>query len=489
MANANLIVEAIQQLLLKQSKMSKAELTAETLRTNELRRKAIQNRAAKSSAGKTELPAKQKGGEGPDSFDSLTEEGAQGFADPKFSLDESIAKELDEIDLGPTLGKKEKQELKRSGNRRIATRMTPAGYIIPGVANKEEMAIRAADKQKLYESTTGQQGKQDGRPYSVEDPAGEKMTLDKILESEVDESLASRANEAGRVSNQNQSVQNLRNKSQLDNLDRSGEEQELLDEAIRIRGAAKRSTNADIDQLGPTRLRKKIGVTAKNFGNKKELNADIQDMYSRLDEMFPGFKKGTPDSDVFFELDAKGKKIPGAKLQGGKDASMASRLNDTKKELANLAQRARAEDDPTILANIKRQLDEIDNEYFGTTSTQETRQLGNTINPESNVQSVKQFVGDDNVGESFIDFVDPRAGPDANVKLIDDIGRDVNINRSQNELTRQRLVGAQQGPSTGNKTFSQIRRPREFDPKNIGAPPTQSPLEARIQQMLMNSGK
>ena len=117
---------------------------------------------------------------------------------------------------------------------------------------------------------------------------------------------------------------------------------------------------------------------------------------------------------MYEELDAKGKRIPGAKLQGGKDASMASRLNDTRKKLANLAQRARAEDDPTILANIKRQLDEIDNEYFGTTSTQETRQLGNTINPESNVQSLQGI--DKDTGENLLDFVAPNR-TDAGVEL------------------------------------------------------------------------
>tara|TARA_Y100000385_G_C13098420_1_gene642823 strand:+ start:152 stop:2566 length:2415 start_codon:yes stop_codon:yes gene_type:complete len=61
-------------------------------------------------------------------------------------------------------------------------------------------------------------------------------------------------------------------------------------------------------------------------------------------------------------------------------------------------------------------------------------------------------------------IVDPRPLPDANVKLIDDIGRNVNINRTQNELTRQRLVDAQQGPIKGGKTFSHLRKPTEFDP-------------------------
>lgn len=466
MANANLIAEAIQQLLLKQSKMSKAELAAEALETSKLGREAIQNKIKRFSAAKTARPEKTEGGDGPAAYDSFTEEGAQGFADPRLSLDESIAKELDKIELGPTISKREKQELKSKIEPEL--RKGQQGELFRAKEGEEKYVIdRIADKQKLYDATKGQQSYK-----SIEDPAGERMTLDRILSSEIDESLASRANEAGRVSNQNQSVQNLRNKSQLENLGRSTEEQELLDEATRIRGAAKRSTNADIDQLGPTRLRKKIGVTAKNFGNKKELNADIQDMYSRLDEMFPGFKKGTPDSDVFFELDAKGKKIPGAKLQGGKDASMASRLNDTKKELANLAQRARAEDDPTILANIKRQLDEIDNEYFGTTSTQETRQLGNTINPESNVQSLRDI--DANPEEKLFDFIAPNR-TDAGVEF-------------RQGPTRQKAEQAL-GPKMSSTLEALKRRQTGFDPKNIGAPPTQSPLESEIQQMLMNVGK
>ena len=290
------------------------------------------------------------------------------------------------------------------------------------------------------------------------------MTLDRILESEVDESLASRANEAGRVSNQSQSVQNLRNKSQLENLGRSTEEQELLDEAVRIRGAAKRSTNADIDQLGPTRLRKKIGVTAKNFGNKKELNADIQDMYSRLDEMFPGFKKGTPNSKFFSELDAKGNVIPGAKLRGGKDASMASKLNDTKKELANLSQRAREEDDPEMLMILKRKLDKIDNEYFSTKSTQETRQLGNTINPESNVQSLRDI--DANPEEKLFDFVAPNR-TDAGVEF-------------RQGPTRQKTEQAL-GPKM-SPLLEQLKRNRTgFNPKNLSGT-TMTPEEALRRQ-------
>tara|TARA_X000001036_G_scaffold62332_1_gene52599 strand:- start:10649 stop:12073 length:1425 start_codon:yes stop_codon:yes gene_type:complete len=474
MANANLIAEAIQQLLLKQSKMSKAELAAEALRTNELRKEAIRNRIAKTSAGKTALPEKTTGGDGPDPYDSFTPEGAQGFADPKLSLDESIAKELDEIELGPTISKRRKQELKQSKN--------------------------VEDKKELYKATTGQQGKQDGRPYSVhpslEDSANEQMTLDRILSSEIDKSLDSRANAAGRVSNQNQSVQNLRNKSQLDNLDRSSDEQKILDKANEVlfnvnkaaeknpalSGGQNKYSNTPttvFNREGPTKIKARVGEVAKRFGQNEDLNADIQDMYSRLDEMFPGFKKGTPDSDEFFELDAKGKRIPGAKLQGGKDASMASRLNDTKKKLANLAQRARmirnvanpSKSDLQLLARIKAELDKIDNEYFGTKSTQETRQLGNTINPESNVPSVKQF---NDEGTSYTDFVAPNR-TDAGVEF-------------RQGPTRRKAEQAL-GPKMSPTLEALKRRQTGFNPKNIGAPPTQSPLESEIQQMLMNVGK
>lgn len=467
MANTNLIAEAIQQLLLKQSKMSKAELAAETLKTNELRREAIRNRIAKTSAGKTALPEKTEGGPGPDPYDSFTPEGAQGFADPRLSLDESIAKEARELELEPTISKRRKQELKQSKN--------------------------IEDKKELYEATTGQQGKQDGRPYSVEDPAGEQMTLDRILSSEIDESLASRANEAGRVSNQNKSVQKIRNKSQLENLGRSTEEQDILDEATRIKFHMKQADEANAEKVqsalegGRNDIRDvpqidvdaKAKSAARRFGRNKDLNADIQDMYSRLDEMFPGFKKGTPDSDEFFELDAKGKRIPGAKLQGGKDASMASRLADTKKKLANLSQRARmirdvanpSKSDLQLLARIKAELDKIDNEYFGTKSTQETRQLGSTINPESNVPSVKQF---DDEGTSYTDFVAPNR-TDAGVEF-------------RQGPTRQKAEQAL-GPKMSPTLEALKRRQTGFDPKNIGAPPSQSPLESEIQQMLMNVGK
>ena len=147
---------------------------------------------------------------------------------------------------------------------------------------------------------------------------------------------------------------------------------------------------------------------------------------------------------------------------------MASRLNDTRKKLANLAQRARAEDDPTILANIKRQLDEIDNEYFGTTSTQETRQLGNTINPESNVQSLQGI--DKDTGEDLLDFVAPNRT---------DAGVEFSGSNLSNEL------GQKMSP-----TLEALKRKQTgIDPKNIGATHMNYPLESERQQMIMNEGQ
>ena len=62
--------------------------------------------------GKMKPPKVGTKGPGTAPYDSLTEEGAQGFADPRFSLDELIAKEASEEALGPTLSKTQKQELK-----------------------------------------------------------------------------------------------------------------------------------------------------------------------------------------------------------------------------------------------------------------------------------------------------------------------------------------------------------------------------------------
>ena len=176
--------------------------------------------------------------------------------------------------------------------------------------------------------------------------------------------------------------------------------------------------------------------------------------------MFPGFAKKTINSKYFSELDKKGNVIPGAKLQGGKDASMASQLNDTKKKLANLVERARAEDDPIVLANIKRQLDEIDTQYFRTTSTQETRQLGNTINPESNVQSLQGI--DKDTGENLLDFVAPNRT---------DAGVEFSGSNLSNEL------GPKMPP-----LLEQLKRNRTgFNPKNLGGT-TMTPEEALRRQ-------
>jgi hypothetical protein len=421
------------------------------------------------SEGKPNIPTKTytKGrntdldgeGPGPEPYDSLTEEGAQGFADPRLLGKELADEEWDELLLGPTLSKAEKTQLKAKKQ----------------FGEKKPIVKRLADKQKLYEATTDQQSYK-----SAEDPAGEKMTLDIILESEIDESLASKANEAGRVSNQNKSVQKWRDKSQLENLGRSSDEQKILDKSneviFNVNKAAEKnpalsggqnkfsnSPTTVFNREGPTKIRARIGEVAKRFGQKEDLNADIQDMYSRLDELFPGFKKSTPDSDEFFELDVKGKKIPGAKLQGGKDASMASKLNDTKKELRTLAQRAREEDDPKILMVLKRKLDEIDTQYFRTTSTQETRQLGNTINPESNVQSLQGI--DKDTGENLLDFVAPNRT---------DAGVEFNGSNLSDEL----------GPKSP-PLIEQLRRNKSnFDPAGRQAPPVSGTLST--QDTLIN---
>ena len=459
MANLNLLVKAI---LATQKKLGTGDVLA----------KSDLPEPRQSATIRTKDSELLEKGEGPDPYDSLTEEGVQGLADPKLSLDESIAKELAETELGPTISRREKQELKSKIEPEL--RKGQQGELFRAKeGEKKHVADRIADKQKLYDATKGQQSYK-----SIEDPAGERMTLDRILSSEIDESLASRANEAGRVSNQNKSVQKWRDKSQLENLGRSSDEQKILDKANEVTfninkavekrpelsGGQNKYSNTPttvFNREGPTRIKRRAGEIAKRFGQNEDLNADIQDMYSRLDEMFPGFKKGTPDSDVFFELDAKGKKIPGAMLRGGKDASMASRLADTKKDLANLAQRARmirnvenpSKSDLQLLARIKAELDKIDNEYFGTKSTQETRQLGNTINPESNVQSLQGI--DKDTGEDLLDFVASNR-TDAGVEF-------------RQGPTRQKAEQAL-GPKMSPVLEALKRKQTGFDPRLIGAP-------------------
>ena len=171
----------------------------------------------------------------------------------------------------------------------------------------------------------------------------------------------------------------------------------MLDEAARVKFYADQAT-----AKGANNVPERVASSAKQFNETENLNTDIQDMYSRLDEMFPGFKKNTQNGDEFFELNpVTGKPIPGAKLQGGKNASMASRLVDTRKKMQNLAERAREATNPDALMQIKKQLDAIDTEFFGTNTNQAQRQAGTTINPESNIKAVS-FINED--GDVINDF-------------------------------------------------------------------------------------
>jgi hypothetical protein len=421
-----------------------------------------------------QVPYKQKG-EGAQPYDSLTEDDILGIAPSREEVP-IPQRRSDDVYIEPQtkdLSAKEKKRLKSNKEGELSYKEQMDIFRgKPG--DKKSVRNSIDDQAKLYESTVARQN----RNNPIEDPAGEKLTLDRLLESEQELSRTQRANPNGRKSNNRLRVSKIRENEQLDNLGMSQEEMRMRDEVNRIKGAvdnAKRTqaekqleaqSTGQNEPIKEPNYEAKIRASAKAFGVKENLNSDIQDMYNRLDEMFPGFKRDTPNGNEFYELNPlNGKPIPGAKLKGGKDASMASRLNDVKGRMANLAERARAETDPVLLANIKRELDKIDTEFFGTRSTQETRQMGSTINPESNVQRIRQF---DSEGERFTDDFTTGEVPQDSIEF----------SRSMDELSQQRRIQAQQGPNNaklgksgellGDDGVKELRNPTFPNVLNLG---------------------
>lgn len=448
-------------------------------------RKALQ--AILTSTARKPVPTKGAKGEGPSPFDGGTAETFTKFPE-EMPIEEVLG-------LSPTLTTKQKQRLqsKIEGEPVKGEQME----LLRSRPGEKKKTVDIIDDRAALRAATTEQGSR-GSPlapaYNKGGLSADNNNLGQQVIDEIDLSQAHRNRNKAFSDNPNKGPQQFRDKEQLDTLGYTREEMDILDEAQRVLHGADKAQNvnqlnleaakaagknnlSDVPQIN---IKGKIRASAKKFGQDKDLNSDIQDMYSRLDEMFPGFKKGTPNSDEFFELDPKtGKPIPGKKLQGGKDASMASKLNDTKKQMANLSQRARmirnvdnpSKSDLELLTNIQRQLDNIEEQYFGTRSTQAERQMGDTINPESNVESISSI---DDLGEDFTDFIAPNR-TDAGVEF----------SRTYPELSQQRIAKAQQGPLSGNKPLIKEVRPNiNFVPNTRGAPPVEGTLST--QDTLLN---
>jgi hypothetical protein len=374
-----------------------------------------------------QVPYKQKG-EGAQPYDNLTEDDILGIA-PSREKVPIPQRRSDDVYIEPQtkdLSAKEKKRLKSNKEGELSYKEQMDIFRgKPG--DKKSVRNSIDDQAKLYESTVARQN----RNNPIEDPAGEKLTLDRLLESEQELSRTQRANPNGRKSNNRLRVSKIRENEQLDNLGMSQEEMRMRDEVNRIKGAvdnAKRTqaekqleaqSTGQNEPIKEPNYEAKIRASAKAFGVKENLNSDIQDMYNRLDEMFPGFKRDTPNGNEFYELNPlNGKPIPGAKLKGGKDAS-----------------------------------------------TQETRQMGSTINPESNVQRIRQF---DSEGERFTDDFTTGEVPQDSIEF----------SRSMDELSQQRRIQAQQGPNNaklgksgellGDDGVKELRNPTFPNVLNLG---------------------
>jgi hypothetical protein len=191
--------------------------------------------------------------------------------------------------------------------------------------------------------------------------------------------------------------------------------------------------NEVLDPLFPNEQHPRSGTSQviKASSRATEVNAYIQDVFDRFNEMFPGFKEEVPLGADFFETSKKGFPKKKAKLVQG---SSASKLNDDLGELSNIAAKARHPDTSEAeLKKILKRIVELDNEYHGTDTRLSDIGGGRNNVPEVRGDIVKQF---DDDTESF----------GALEQAIDAPQESVQFGRSMNELTRQRTNNAQQGP-------------------------------------------
>jgi hypothetical protein len=266
------------------------------------------------------------------------------------------------------------------------------------------------------------------------------FTLQELENTELQSLMQSRPKgegPKGTITPTTKPVTKLPEAAQVDTLGLSSDEQILKNEIDRVKAAADKAT-----QTGANNVPERIKATARQFGNKQEINAIIQDLYNRLDETFPGFKNDSVVHDAFFETPSRTK-------GGLKQGSAASRLNDTKKELGKISSALREGNlSPDKQAAYMKRLTEIDNEFFGTNLTIED------LNPfQRNPE------------------VDPLDLPMSFPK--DAAPRKVGKSRSDvNELGPKRTLD--------EKTLREMsaRKPSGFKPSGRSAPPVEGTLSA-----------
>ena len=278
------------------------------------------------------------------------------------------------------------------------------------------------------------------------------FTLDELVTKEVDESIQHGARKGAPGKG---GPQKFRDEAKRNELDLTGDDIAIQDEAIQIRFQIDKLQQELSNDVGGA-----IQPVIKKSGQAFSINEYIQDVFTRFNNLFK--------SKDFRQLDVKGKDI---KLIQG---SSASKLVDTRQSLRDLAEFARnpnlsKEDRVGILKRILK----IDNEMTGSNAKLSDLGEKNYTSGDTLPATAKAFDDDTGkFGEAIA--VSSYPAPDANISFQGDPGRST---RSLTDMINQRINEAKQGPpiaralgdaksQIGNNT----RRitPKQFDPTQLG---------------------
>ena len=213
-------------------------------------------------------------------------------------------------------------------------------------------------------------------------------------------------------------AQKYRDAEQLESLGRTADDQRAIDEISKI---------GDMDE---------VGIIKKKFDDREITNSTIQDLYSRLDKMFPGFDSKTPDSDAFFEFTQPKFPMDAKKIERGlNQGSAASKLVDTRKQLAELSDIARdPASSPVKLRKAQKELAEIDAEYFG------TNRKFNELNADQSIDNLQTAKSFDDSTEELGEAIGLSRETSPDVGELQSVGPRVTKNRKDSLVQLQKLI-------------------------------------------------
>ena len=179
-----------------------------------------------------------------------------------------------------------------------------------------------------------------------------------------------------------------------------------------------------------------VGIIKKKFDDREITNSTIQDLYSRLDKMFPGFDSKTPDSDAFFEFTQPKFPMDAKKVgRGLNQGSAASKLVDTRKQLAELSDIARdPASSPVKLRKAQKELAEIDAEYFG------TNRKFNELNADQSIDNLQTAKSFDDSTEELGEAIGLSRETSPDVGELQSVGPRVTKNRKDSLVQLQKLI-------------------------------------------------